>query len=244
MFNIKCVTCLALSFLFLLSGCTWVSKHYGKQPYEDSPYEIEQMALLLGGELRAPQEVIDLVHSDMLLIREHIKNTKFWDRRFEPRWVPGCIELTVDYETGVRVRAGTYDDWSALHEEVRPYEIEQDFDEYRVTVWFGDDINVWALGERYMQLPGIQSAEACKPPPEKVTRTKEVRPPVPGDGGNIFMRRTLGGVEYIFYYWYTPNIYASSTAKRKEEYLHVFFHEGKVKSNLIYPGLFNPKGWL
>ena len=232
--------------VYLLSGCAgfFQEKPAEVDPAERDIDEARQIALYLGGELRAPEELFDIIYSDMTVIRKYIRDTDFAKIRFRKRWRSGCITMAVDHETNELIRRKRYDAWNDLHGEMGEVEIAHNEHSRIVTVRFAEDLNVRVLIEAYAELPGILGASVCELSAEELyhnKRERKSRKP----GYNIYFKMVPGGIEYLFGYRlieiHGVTRYATKTRK---EYLRVYFDGGEVRSQILEQSFVEWEEWI
>ena len=240
-------TGIVVILLLILSGCSGISVRYHDPPgpvesVPSEPYvtEAEQMALCLSGELRVPEELFDVIISDLVVIRRHLEGTRYANVRFRPRWHPGCVMLVVDDVANAQIYSRIYNAWNGLHGEIGPVSIEHDYDLGQVKIWFADNLNVEFLVYAYMGLPGILDANFCSPPSKEIFRGNPRKPDKPGCSGNIYLRWAPEGIEYLF----GSNCRGDSRIGSGWEHLHIYFVDGEVHSEVVDSKSIDWETWL
>jgi len=138
----------------------WQFLCYGGYLYRDSTgqTEADRLAMLLSGELRAPDSLKARVWSDLDLIRRRYGDSHPGTAAvaFVVPWRIGHLLVRPDSVTLATILMGSYTAWDSLNTEFA-------FEHYYqvgtfLWLWFNTTANARAMAGLYVQLPGMLSA--------------------------------------------------------------------------------------
>ena len=139
----------------------WLYLCYGGYLYRDSSggREADRLAMLLSGELRAPDSLKARVWSDLDLIRRRYGDSHPGTASvtFVVPWRAGHLLLEPDSATHAAILAGSYTAWDSLNAVFGFDQYYQIGDRF-LWMWFNTTANTTAMARLYLQLPGMLRA--------------------------------------------------------------------------------------